>query len=306
VAGIIVKAINSNLALSSYLFGVSGSGKTRLSLDGLCQKWGLYISCRTKQGPASGSDDFNVATEMLLSMSTWHQGTSSADISKNAEAAHRAFAILLCARVFILKQLVQHIPVGTDVIVARRRWILAQVVPPRLKFEDDDLFVKLLRDLWCGDTKIMLCIVCSTLLDLTTNRQDLFPLGSDTPLSVVIDEAQVAADDLQWFKMRWVMFPQTRWTRGYIPESSLMLGVSRGTVLLKWSIFAGTSFYPMMTSQIGDYWSAWCTGFLARSMSITLQDSFSSLIQLPPDGEPYCAFSLLGKCLAPPCPHFVR
>jgi hypothetical protein len=146
VAGITVKIINSNLALSSHLFGVSDSGKPRLSLGGLCQNWGLYISCRSKRGPASGSDDFNVAAEMLPSMSTWHQSTSSADISKNAEAAHRAFTILLYAHVFILKELVQHIPVGTDATVSRRRWILAQVVPPRLKFEDDDLFVKSPRD----------------------------------------------------------------------------------------------------------------------------------------------------------------
>ena len=195
-----MKIINSNLALSSHLFGVSGSGKTRLSLDGLCQNWGLYISCRTKRGPASGSDDFNVATEMLLSMSAWHQGTSSADIYKDVEAAHRAFAMLLCARVFILKQLVQHIPVGTDVTAARRRWILAQVVPPRLKYEEDDLFVTLLRDLRSGDTQTMLRITRSTMRDLTTKRQDLFPVGSDTPLFVVIDEAQVAADHLEFFR----------------------------------------------------------------------------------------------------------
>ena len=197
-----MKIINSNLALSSHLFGVSGSGKTRLSLDGLCQNWGLYITCRTRRGPASGSDDFNVATEMLSSMSTWHQGTNSADMSKNGEAAHRAFAMLLCARVFILKQLVQHLPVGTDVTVARRRWVLAQAVPPRLAFEDDDLFVTLLRDLRRGDTKTLLRITRSTMCDLTTKRLDLFPVGSNTPLFVVIDEAQVAADHLKFFRSR--------------------------------------------------------------------------------------------------------
>jgi hypothetical protein len=194
-----VKIVNSNLTLSRHLFGVSGSGKTRLSLDGLCQNWGLYISCRTKRGPASGSDDFKAVTEMLQSMSTWHQGTSAADIFKNADAADRAFAMLLCARVFVLKQLVQRLPVDTDAIVARRRWILAQVLPPRLTFEDDDLFVKVLRDLQHADTKIMLGIIRSTLRALTTERRDLFPVGSNTPLFVVIDEAQVAADHLKKF-----------------------------------------------------------------------------------------------------------
>ncbi|KAF8241169.1 hypothetical protein L208DRAFT_1383632, partial [Tricholoma matsutake] len=29
-----------------HLFAASGSGKTRLSLEGLCHHWGFYISCR--------------------------------------------------------------------------------------------------------------------------------------------------------------------------------------------------------------------------------------------------------------------
>lgn len=99
-AGIIVKMINSNLALSSHLFSVSGSGKTRLSLDGLCSHWGLYISCRTMADTASGSNDFKATTDMLQTMSDW--GTSSPDLSNYSPVAHRAFTMLLCARVFIL------------------------------------------------------------------------------------------------------------------------------------------------------------------------------------------------------------
>jgi hypothetical protein len=193
----IVKITDSNHALSSHLFGVSGSGKTRLSLDGLCQNWGLYMTCRAKRGPASGSDDVTVAIEMLQSMSTWHQGTSSSDISENAAAAHRAFAMLLCARVFILQQLVQRLPNNIEVMVARRRWILAQVLPPRLTFDGDDLFVKVLRDLLHGDARTMLTIARSTLRDLTANRLDLFSEGSFTPIFIVIDEAQVAAEHLR-------------------------------------------------------------------------------------------------------------
>jgi hypothetical protein len=105
--------------------------------------------------------------------------------------------MLLCARVLVFKQLVRHLPVDTDATVARRRWILAQVLPPRLAFEDDDIFVKVLRDLRRADTKIMLRIIRSTLRALTTERKDLFPVGSATPPFVVIDEAQVAADHLK-------------------------------------------------------------------------------------------------------------
>jgi len=194
-----VKTVDTNLALSSHLFSVSHSGKSRLLLDGLCHTWGLYISCRTNQGLTFGSDDFTVATEILQSMSTWHKGESSEPsiYHKNARAADHAFTMLLCARTFILKQLVLHLPVNTDVTVARRRWVLAQVLPPRLKTESDDLFVKVLRALRRADVYTMQGIIDSTLRILLTTRQDLFPKEIYTTLYVVIDDAEVAAHYLK-------------------------------------------------------------------------------------------------------------
>ncbi|KAF8510678.1 hypothetical protein BU17DRAFT_97886 [Hysterangium stoloniferum] len=177
-----------------HLFGVSGSGKTRLALEGLCLNWGLYLSCRTTGGPASGSKDVEVATEKILpSLSTWHTG----EMGENATAAHRVFAMLLCARVLILKQFVQHVPVNTGATLARRRWVLAQVLPPSLNFQNKDLFVRVLWTLRSADPEIMDSIMTSTLHELTTNRNDLFPEGSRTRLFVVIDEAQVAADNMK-------------------------------------------------------------------------------------------------------------
>ncbi|KAF8521957.1 hypothetical protein BU17DRAFT_64682 [Hysterangium stoloniferum] len=166
-----------------HLFGVSGSGKTRLALEGLCLNWGLYISCISTRGSASGSKDFEVATEEMLptlgtlpSLSFWSGATD------------RVSAMLLCARIFILKQFVQHIPVNTDATLARRRWVLAQVLPPHLDFWGDDLFVRVLRTLQHADMQI---------IELKTKRKDLFPDGRDTSLFVVIDEVQVAADNLK-------------------------------------------------------------------------------------------------------------
>ncbi|KAF8498457.1 hypothetical protein BU17DRAFT_72319 [Hysterangium stoloniferum] len=180
-----------------HLFGVSGSGKTRLALEGLCLNWGLYISCRSTRSPASGSKDLEVATEEILpTLSTWDTGGSDG-LQKNARAADRVFAMLLCARFFILKQFVQHIPVKTDATLARRRWVLAQVLPPISKFHGDDLFVTVLRTLQHVDTQTMRGIIASILMELTTEREDMFPDGDDTPLFVVIDEAQVAADNLK-------------------------------------------------------------------------------------------------------------
>ena len=57
---------------------------------------------------------------MMMSMSTWDRGKSDKDILNNNFIANRVFAMLLCARVFVFKQLLDHIPAQTDVTIARR------------------------------------------------------------------------------------------------------------------------------------------------------------------------------------------
>jgi hypothetical protein len=97
--------------------------------------------------------------------------------------------------------LVQHLPVNTDVTVARRRWVLAQALPPHKRWSED-LFVEVLRVLQHADTDVMLDIVRSSLHKIMTERKDLFSAGSKTPLFIVIDEAQMAAEYLKFFRSR--------------------------------------------------------------------------------------------------------
>ncbi|KAF8521967.1 hypothetical protein BU17DRAFT_64689 [Hysterangium stoloniferum] len=147
-------------------------------------------------GPASGSDDFTVATKMLEDMSTWKTGGSD-EHQNNAKAADRIFAMLLFVRIFVLKELVKRLPLNIDPMVARRRWVLVQVLPPRFERKDEDFFAKILGAIRRADTNIMLDLINSTKKEFMTKRKDLFPAGISTPLFVVIDEAQVAADHLK-------------------------------------------------------------------------------------------------------------
>lgn len=157
-------------------------------------------------------------------MSTWNNGESPGDIIKNTEAAHRTFAMLLCARVFILTQLVIKLPAGTDAKVARRRWVLAQVLPPSLEYDgpSSDLFAIVLRSLRGASIRILHKLIRS-LLGFITLRLDLFPEGHETKLFVVIDEAQVAADHLkEYFRstatgtdMRPILHEMYRYLLGY-------------------------------------------------------------------------------------------
>jgi len=122
-------------------------------------------------------------------------GDSAGDIIKNAQA-DRTFAMLLCARLFILTQLVIKFPVGTNPAVARRRWVLAQILPPTLQYgPPSDLFAMVLASLRGVSTKILQKLIRKQLLWVT--RFHVFPEGPKTRVFVVIDEAQVAADHLK-------------------------------------------------------------------------------------------------------------
>jgi hypothetical protein len=185
---------NPDFAWCSHLFAVSGSGKTRLALEGLCHKWGFYFSCRTRsyftQKQPIGSGDFELVTEIMKSMSKGDKGTDTcdADITKNVEVADRAFAMLICARVFVPKHLLKNLPINTDTMVARRRWVLVQVVPPFLRYHKDDLFSIIVNSLRAAGAADMLNLAGATLQEMAhiVGKEELM-------LFAVIDEAQVAA-----------------------------------------------------------------------------------------------------------------
>ena len=189
---------NPNFAWCSHLFAISGSGKTRLALEGLCHNWGFYISCRRQsigsQSQSSGSRDFETVTEIMESMSGRDKGEEEICIAKNVDVANRAFAMLLCARVFVLRHLLKNLPIGVDAMVARQRWVLVQVLPPYIPF-CGDIFSHVVKSLRPAQTAPMLDLARSMLRELTDIVGDeIFP---SERLFSVVDEAQVAAEYLK-------------------------------------------------------------------------------------------------------------
>lgn len=218
----------------SFLFNTSGAGKTRLSLEGLCDHWGIYLTCQSgRRFGTFGSSDFQAATSILTSISTWDP--TAQNFTDNIATADRVFAMLLCARVFIFQQLLAQIPKQTDVRTARRRWVLLQSLPGCYGL-GDDIFAEVLRSLRRADTDIMRMLIRSTLEGLIVERKDLFPLDahSNGPLFLVIDEAQVAADS---FKKSF---------RPHITESAVrpilhaMYRFLQGTRIFRGTIISGT------------------------------------------------------------------
>lgn len=183
--------------MCSHLFAVSGSGKTRLCLEGLCHRWGFYISCKgTSLNRASGSHDFLTATKEMTEMSGCDECTEvtdgTIDPNKNTNVARRAFEMLICARLFVLKHLLVKLPPGTDAETARRRWVLVQAMPPFVR-HPSDIFTTVLESLRCADSRDMSDLAKSMLDEMTKIMgESIFP--SNQQLSVVIDDAQIAAE----------------------------------------------------------------------------------------------------------------
>jgi len=79
-------------------------------------------------------------------MSNWDRSTEDwADTKHNIDVAHRAFAMPICARVVVLKSLLEKLPPNT----ARRRWVLVRAMPP--VDLATDIFVAVLKSFRAAD-----------------------------------------------------------------------------------------------------------------------------------------------------------
>ena len=127
----------------------------------------------------------------MESMSQWDKsiGTGKANTTN---VAHRAFSMLICARVFVLRHLLKNLPSGTDAMVARRRWV--QVLPPFVEpFYSSDIFAVVLQSLRSANTEVMLKLARSMFcLMPQIVEEEIFPLKK---FFAVVD--QVAAEYLK-------------------------------------------------------------------------------------------------------------
>ena len=247
---------NPNFAWCSHLFASPGFGKTRLALEGLCLYWGFYISCGGgPEKPTGGSSDFLTAIQIMKAMTNWNGSNrpGSPNSDKNVDMAPRVFAMLICARVFVLKRLLENLPSGTNAKLARQRWVLAQALPPSTKI-GSDIFTVVLQalSLRSADTLSLQSLTRSMLQEITKQVGDeVFP---SKQLFAVIDEAQVAAEYLPAsfcsFTMGMDMRPVLQLFHKFLLENTCVQGV----------ILAGTGLskemVPSVSSRAAQYMNA--------------------------------------------------
>ncbi|PPR06272.1 hypothetical protein CVT24_000891 [Panaeolus cyanescens] len=217
----------------TFLVNTSGSGKTRLLLEGLCQQWGFYFTSLVDSSLLGSSDVQNcIHTHVPDSAKFRHilpppeSAAYDAALKTNRDIANRVFQQVFLARLLVFNVfaeiMIEHAKTANstcqpDPQTYRQRWLLLQLQPsiidPEVWDVFDDLSSKLANTSDCfinTNTKSLLCRVrklCSKLPEMTTSHSDnglstashnntpAYDAGQ-TPIFCVLDEAQHAATQL--------------------------------------------------------------------------------------------------------------
>ena len=185
---------------SRVVFNTSGSGKTRLLVEGLCQYWGFYFT--PDRHPRLGSTDFSLS---LRKMEEYNEDgnifspiipdpkSSPKSLKVNRDIAQIMFRNILLARLLVLEAFLS---AGADTPTAdlRRRWTYLQLVPSVLTHQfsaNGDM-----RDIFERVYQIIARCRASdefqVLSLLSTIRQDP-RMSSSSPFFVTLDEAQLCS-----------------------------------------------------------------------------------------------------------------
>lgn len=173
----------------------AGSGKTRLMMETLCQSWGFYLSCAPMLDATNnlGSRDIWEAYDVLSRSPdfTLNVPTSTTDPSflHNTNLSTSLYTAVLLARLIIFYRFLRHVPPDQrSNNVYKTRWTALQVQPCLIR-NSGDIFVTLLSHLRKLPQDVLEEECQSTSLCIT---ELLGP--EDGHLSIVIDEAQIAAE----------------------------------------------------------------------------------------------------------------
>lgn len=139
------KLIVIDASYHRFLVNTSGSGKTRLLFEGLCQHWGMYF---TSVVDSSGLG----STDLVTMFSRRFRGLTGASylpdiqspsfqmvLERHRIAAKRTFGEILLARLLVFRLFVTIVHETGSCDDQKRRWLLLQLRTVQL-FEQNDIF----------------------------------------------------------------------------------------------------------------------------------------------------------------------
>ncbi|KXN84651.1 hypothetical protein AN958_12029 [Leucoagaricus sp. SymC.cos] len=192
----------------TFLVNTSGSGKTRLLLEGLCDKWGLYFTSTIDSSLLGSSDVQNSINSYVPDSPEFRERLPSAHASNfkqalqsNQTAARHVFRRVLLSRLIIFHHFVgimerERTPFS-PLDVYRERWLLLQLQPRLAHPNIWDIFDVLTCKLAEASDRFV-SMQTQALLERIRNlcSDKLDATQDETPIFCVLDEAQYAATRL--------------------------------------------------------------------------------------------------------------
>ncbi|RDB22393.1 hypothetical protein Hypma_010467 [Hypsizygus marmoreus] len=201
----------------NFLVNTSGSGKTRLLLEGLCENWGFYFTSLVDSSLLGSSDVQNSIRSYVPDSPEFRPnlpavGSPQYDsaLSANRHQAGRIFSQVFLARLLVFDLFVDVMNQlrerdDPQVMLCKQRWLLLQLQPSLLHPRIWDVFDHLTTKLSHATnayinttTKTLLALVRQKCIDTapspTCGASTIkTPSMNQTPLFCVLDEAQYAA-----------------------------------------------------------------------------------------------------------------
>ncbi|KAJ7763947.1 hypothetical protein DFH07DRAFT_738521 [Mycena maculata] len=105
-----------------FLVNTSGSGKTRLAFEGLCQNWGFYFVGAIDMNGIGSGDLQRLLSLHIESKTVVH----SQDVEENIKITQRCLRRLLLCRLLVFSIFAEHIGTAVE---HKKLWLLLQALP---------------------------------------------------------------------------------------------------------------------------------------------------------------------------------
>ncbi|TRM66575.1 hypothetical protein BD626DRAFT_451623 [Schizophyllum amplum] len=166
----------------------SGSGKTRLVLEGLSQHWGFYIPCASDNSCLGSLDMDHCLGSGISNKRKFRQNApwDEDSVQHNSWVAQNTFSRILLSRLILLKAFLDELE-DKLTLDARHQWLLFQVLT--MKLEHGDIFHNLTRKVDRVTQMYADEMFTDLLLDIKARYGD-----ANMNIFCVLDEAQRAND----------------------------------------------------------------------------------------------------------------
>ncbi|KAG6827376.1 hypothetical protein H0H92_012050 [Tricholoma furcatifolium] len=196
----------------TFLVNTSGSGKTRLLLEGLCRSWGFYFTSMVDSSLLGSTDVQNSIRQYVPDSVGFRPILPSSDspqysqyeslLDQNRLNAKRIFSRVFLARLHVFNLFIdimneQGFSKDSNLTAYKQRWLLLQLQPSLIHSKIWDIFDDITRKLsHCNEsyinstTQTLLARARRLCVDKNTSPSNE---AIQTPIFCVLDEAQYAA-----------------------------------------------------------------------------------------------------------------